>query len=92
MLLYPVNGPRGVVENRQLAHRELFADLTPSGKDEPIKYPRPPVRSPVPLAALTRPAPRVGEHTDEVLSEPARTPSGTQSGAGSEQGARSKAK
>ena len=86
LLLYPVNGPRGVVENRQLAHRELFADLTPSGKDEPVKYPRPPVRSPVPLAALTRPAPRVGEHTDEVLSEPARTPSGTQWGAGSEQG------
>ena len=73
LLLYPVNDAAGVVQNRQLAHREIFADLMPSGKDEPVKYPRPPVRSPTPLAAVTRPAPRVGEHTAEVLSEPART-------------------
>ena len=86
LLLYPVNSPRGVVENRQLAHRGLFADLTPSGKDAPIKYPRPPVRSPTPLAAVTRPAPRVGEHSSEVLSEPTRTPEPPRLDAGGAQG------
>ena len=73
-------------ENRQLAHRGLFADLTPSGKDEPIKYPGPPVRSSTPPAAVTRPSPRVGEHTAEVLSEPARTPSAPQPGTAGGQG------
>ncbi len=81
LLLYPVNDAHGVVENRQLAHRGLFADLTPSGKDEPIRFPRPPVRSPSPLAAVTRPAPRVGEHSAEVLSEPPRTLAEPQPGA-----------
>ena len=83
LLLYPVNSPQGVVENRQLIHRAFFIDLTPSGKDASIKYPRPPIQSSEPLAAVTRPAPRVGEHSSQVLAEAARMRDEPQTAGGS---------
>ncbi len=66
-LLYPVNTPKGIVENKQLAARRFFVQLdTPDGRGK-VLYPGAPAKSTAPLWAVRRRPPKLGEHTAEVL-------------------------
>ena len=72
ILLFPINGPKRVVENEQLQARGLFVDLKPHGLAAPVKFPGPPLKSTSPLWRPPSPAPRAGQHTAQVLRELAR--------------------
>ena len=65
----PINTPRDIVENRQLAFRDFFVSLPHTYCGTTFKAPGAPYRlSATPWAAGVA-APRLGEHTAEVLSE-----------------------
>jgi benzylsuccinate CoA-transferase BbsF subunit len=72
ILLFPINGPKRVVENEQLKARGLFVDIKPPGVATPVKFPGPPLKSTAPLWRPPSPAPRAGQHTAQVLREAAR--------------------
>ena len=69
ILLFPINGPKRVVENEQLKARGLFVDLKPYGIDKPVKFPGPPLKSTAPLWRSPAAAPRAGQHTSQVMRE-----------------------
>ena len=67
----PINTVADVFDDPQVLARGMRIDLpSPAAKGGAI----PSVRSPIVLdgkpMAATRPSPRLGEHTDEVLSDP----------------------
>ncbi len=84
LYLAPIASPRDVVESPQLAHRGFFEEIElPEDPDRTVLAPAffAKVRTDVELPRLGR-APRLGEHTAEVLAEPVRTPAvGTPTGA-----------
>lgn len=85
ILLFPIAGPRRVAENAQLKARGFFFDFKPGDDLDFIQFPGPPARATAPLWGLPRPAPRVGQHTREVLedlSRRPRTPDGAGKGVG----------
>lgn len=68
VLLGAVNGPADILASQQLAARDWWQDIDDPARGR-LRYPGPPwtlTRTP---ASLRRPAPLLGEHTDEVLSE-----------------------
>jgi len=62
----PVNDPASAAADPQLAHRGYWRELAIGG--ERFRSPGPPVRYST-LAWDARPAPRLGEHTAEILGE-----------------------
>jgi len=73
LMLAPANTPREILASEQLAAREFFVDL-PDPARGPLRVPGPFARAtaadPTAVAlAMHRPAPRLGEHTAEVLRE-----------------------
>ena len=85
LLIAPVAGPDDVIASSQFAVRDFWDDV-----EDPLLGERP-VRAPGPFAwgssspviRLGR-APRLGEHTDEVLAAPVRASTSTIAAAGSE--------
>jgi benzylsuccinate CoA-transferase BbsE subunit len=73
LMLAPANTPREILASEQLAAREFFIDL-PHPARGPLRAPgafaRTTAADPTATAlAVQRPAPRIGEHTAEVLRE-----------------------
>jgi benzylsuccinate CoA-transferase BbsE subunit len=62
----PVNDPKDLFDNPQLKYREFFTPFQHPGGE--IVYPGAPYRLSVTPWKLSKPAPQLGEHTDEVLA------------------------
>lgn len=67
VLLGSVNTPPEVSANKQLQAREWFRDVFDPTRGQALRYPGPPWKFERTPAVLARPAPRLGEHTREVL-------------------------
>lgn len=65
----PVSTPADLLENRQLAYRQHFQRHPHPYSGETLTAPGAPYRLAVTPWQAGRPAPRLGEHTSEVLSE-----------------------
>jgi len=84
LLLVPVSTIDDVLSSRQLAARDFWRDVEHGHLGATLRYPGPFVslsRTPI---RYRRPAPRIGEHTQEILAEPprARAEVATEPGAG----------
>ena len=70
LLIGQVMTPKDLAENRHLAAREWWLELnqpTTLGQDDAsLKFPGPPYRLSETPATIRRPAPRIGEHNQEV--------------------------
>ncbi len=66
LLLAPANTAREIVASRQLAAREFFVEVDDAGRDLKLTYPGPFAKTSLGGVGLRRPAPRLGEHNDEV--------------------------
>ncbi|HEX2548120.1 MAG TPA: CoA transferase [Ramlibacter sp.] len=64
----PVSTTADLMQNRQLAHRGFFAQTQHPSSGQTLTVPGAPYRLSASPWALGRPAPRLGEHTAEVLS------------------------
>jgi formyl-CoA transferase len=64
-MLAPINDAREIVASRQLAAREFFVDV---GDDPPLRHPGAFARSSATRIGIRCAAPRLGEHTAEVLA------------------------
>jgi len=66
----PINSVADVFDDPQVAHRELKVDLPATGSEHgTIASVRTPIRFSDSGLKLTSAAPRLGEHTDEILNE-----------------------
>jgi crotonobetainyl-CoA:carnitine CoA-transferase CaiB-like acyl-CoA transferase len=73
LLIAPVFGVDEIVESEQLAQRAFF-ETTPDAGGRPLRHPGAFAKfAPRPIGTR-RCAPRVGEHTRELLAEPPRVP------------------
>ena len=74
-----VNTPAEFVADEQLAARGFWVDL---GRDEtgPLRAPGPPALTTPSLFSVPRPAPRLGEHSEELRSESPRAQSASGGG------------
>ena len=79
LLIAPVAGPDDVVESTQFALRDFWDEVDdPVLGDRPVRVPGPFAWGSLRSAIRLGRAPRLGEHTDEVLGAPLRaTPSAT---------------
>jgi len=68
LMLAPINDAREIVASEQLAAREFFVDV-PDPARGPLRYPDAWARSTAHPIGIRRPAPRLGEHTAELLGE-----------------------
>jgi benzylsuccinate CoA-transferase BbsE subunit len=73
LMLAPASTPREILASEQLAAREFFVDVPDPGRG-PVRVPGPFARTTSADPAATavgvrRPAPRLGEHSAEVLAE-----------------------
>jgi benzylsuccinate CoA-transferase BbsE subunit len=69
LMLAPINDAREIVASPQLAAREFFVEVEHPGRGR-LRFPGAFARTSVPDGvAIRRPAPRLGEHTVEVLGE-----------------------
>ena len=73
LMLAPADTPREIVASKQLAVREFFVDLADPARGT-LRVPGPFARTTGPQGeastlAIRRPAPRLGEHTAEVLAD-----------------------
>ena len=64
----PVNDLDAFLEDPQVLHRNSIVELD-DPRFGPVKYIAPPVRFERTPASISRHAPRLGEHTDEILAE-----------------------
>jgi len=69
VLLGAVNAPPEVSADEQLRARDWFRDVFDPTRGRTLRYPGPPWMLERTPAHLGRPAPRLGEHTREVLEE-----------------------
>jgi benzylsuccinate CoA-transferase BbsE subunit len=67
-MLAPINTAREITASAQLASRAFFVDVARPG-GEALRYPGAFARSNTTSIGIARPAPRLGEHTVEVLGE-----------------------
>jgi benzylsuccinate CoA-transferase BbsE subunit len=67
LMLAPIYTAREIDASPQLAAREFF--VTVEGPDGPLRYPGAFARSNAATIGIRRPAPRLGEHTAEVLAD-----------------------
>jgi benzylsuccinate CoA-transferase BbsE subunit len=65
LMLAPINDAREIVASSQLAARGFFVDV---GDDPPLRHPGAFALSSATRIGIRRPAPRLGEHTAEVLA------------------------
>lgn len=65
--LAPINTPADILGSAQLAHREYFVRVPHPHCGEPLVMPGAPYRLSRTPWRIARPAPRLGEHNDEVL-------------------------
>ncbi len=68
LMLAPINDAREVAASTQLAAREFFVEVENPGRG-PLRYPGAFARSNATAIGIRRPAPRLGEHTAELLGE-----------------------
>src|SRR5206468_4914280 len=64
----PINDAREIAASTQLAAREFFVEVENPGRGR-LRYPGAFARSNATAIGIRRPAPRLGEHTAEVLGE-----------------------
>jgi crotonobetainyl-CoA:carnitine CoA-transferase CaiB-like acyl-CoA transferase len=69
ILVGMVSSPKNISESPQLAARDWFLDLEDPGRGVTLRYPGFPWQLKGTPATLRRPAPLLGEHTNEVLGE-----------------------
>jgi len=67
LMLAPINTPREITASVQLAAREFFVDVATTRGT--LRYPGAFARSTAARIGIARPAPRLGEHTAEVLAD-----------------------
>lgn len=63
----PINTPRDLMENRQLAYRNYFVSLAHSHTGKRLTVPGAPYLLSSTPWGISRPSPRLGEHTSEIL-------------------------
>lgn len=63
---YPVSTARDIMENPQLAHREVWQEVEHPGLDATITYPGSWVKMSRSPCGIRRPAPKIGEHNQEI--------------------------
>jgi benzylsuccinate CoA-transferase BbsE subunit len=68
LMLAPINNAREIAASAQLAAREFFVEVENPGRGR-LRYPGAFARSSATAIGIRRPAPRLGEHTAEVLQE-----------------------
>jgi len=68
LMLAPINTAREITASAQLASRGFFVDVENPGRGR-LRYPGSFALSNVTRIGVRRPAPRLGEHTEEVLGE-----------------------
>ena len=68
LMLAPINDAREIAASTQLAAREFFVEVENPGRGR-IRYPGAFARSSATAIGIRCPAPRLGEHTAEVLGE-----------------------
>ncbi len=68
LMLAPINDAREVAASRQLAAREFFVEVENPDRGT-LRYPGAYARSNASTIGIRRPAPRLGEHTAEVLGD-----------------------
>ena len=66
LMLAPANTAREIVASRQLAAREFFVEVDDAGRALTLTYPGPFAKTSLNGVGIRRPAPRLGEHNDEV--------------------------
>jgi benzylsuccinate CoA-transferase BbsE subunit len=66
--LAPINTPADILGSEQLAHREYFVRVPHRERGEPLLMPGAPYKLARTPWRIARPAPRLGEHTQEVLA------------------------
>ncbi len=66
MMIYPVNDMASLLGHRHLAAREFFVDVDHPGLATPLMYPGPYWKCPEAPLRMSRGAPSVGEHNQEV--------------------------
>jgi crotonobetainyl-CoA:carnitine CoA-transferase CaiB-like acyl-CoA transferase len=69
LLLAPLASTKDLLESRQLEDREFFVDVYHPRLGKPFSYPGVFAKFSATPLAKPRPAPSVGEHTDEILGE-----------------------
>ena len=67
LLIGTVNGPQELSESEQLNDRNWFRTINDTGRGRELRYPGPPWQLKATPATLSRPAPLLGEHNDEIL-------------------------
>ena len=65
--LGPATNAKDIVESEQLAAREYFVDVEHPSLGGSIRYPGPFLKMSETPIAIRRPAPRIGEHNNEVF-------------------------
>jgi len=65
----PTDTPEDVANSPQLIDRGFFVDVDHPGIDDPIRYLGPPFRLPESPWRLTRRAPELGQHNEEVYHD-----------------------
>jgi benzylsuccinate CoA-transferase BbsE subunit len=68
LMLAPINTAREITASAQLAAREFFVEVENPGRGR-LRYPGAFARSTAGPIGIRRPAPRLGEHTVEILAE-----------------------
>jgi len=66
LMLAPANTAREIVASRQLAARGFFVEIDDVGRGLKLVYPGPFAKTSLGGVGIRRPAPRLGEHNDEV--------------------------
>jgi benzylsuccinate CoA-transferase BbsE subunit len=69
VLLGAINSPADISESPQLAARDWFVEIEDPARGRRLRYPGPPWQLRGTPATLRRPAPLLGEHTVELLTE-----------------------
>tara|TARA_B110001454_G_scaffold218128_1_gene245223 strand:+ start:3602 stop:4891 length:1290 start_codon:yes stop_codon:yes gene_type:complete len=67
LLIGTVNGPQELSESEQLNDRDWFRTINDTGRGRELRYPGPPWQLKATPATLSRPAPLLGEHNEEVF-------------------------
>lgn len=67
LLIGTVNGPQELSESEQLNDRNWFRTINDTGRGRELRYPGPPWQLKATPATLSRPAPLLGEHNDEIF-------------------------
>lgn len=65
-LLFPVNEPKDLLENPQLAYKRFWAHLNFPGSDVPLPFPGESYKSTICRPKVIRRAPLIGEHNQEI--------------------------